>query len=318
MTILHFARRQGISKISERAINLNLCGLYPLCGENSSRVVHANTFRGHLWSVACVATKIKRAVAEHANSSLGKSLRCDAREWRFTVSTGRRIDMNGAAKDVLIPINAKAGVVSGLLLKPANAKALLIFAHGAGAGMRHRFMEACAVNLAEHGIATLRYQFPYMEKRIKRPDAEATLTDTVRAAMTAAKKVAGNLPLFAGGKSMGGRMTSLAAAKEPLEDARGLIFFGFPLHALGKPGAERGAHLAAIKLPMLFLQGSRDGLADLKLLKPLCKQLGKSVELFVVDGGDHSFHMLKSAKRTDDEVLNAITQKAARWIGKNG
>jgi uncharacterized protein len=256
-------------------------------------------------------------VAEHENGSLGKSLPCDAREWRFTVSTGRRIDMNGATKDVLIPINAKAGVVSGLLLKPADAKALLIFAHGAGAGMRHRFMEACAAKLAEHGIATLRYQFPYMEKRIKRPDAEATLTDTVRAAVTAAKKVAGDLPLFAGGKSMGGRMTSLAAAKEPLEGVRGLIFFGFPLHVLGKPGAERGAHLAEVKLPMLFLQGSRDGLADLKLLKPLCKQLGKGVELFVVQGGDHSFHVLKSAKRSDDEVLASVTQKAALWIGKN-
>jgi uncharacterized protein len=226
--------------------------------------------------------------------------------------------MTGAAKDVLIPINAKAGVVSGLFLKPADAKALLILAHGAGAGMRHRFMEACAAKLAEHGIATLRYQFPYMEKRIKRPDAEATLTDTVRAAVTAVKKVAGNLPLFAGGKSMGGRMTSLAAAKEPLEGVRGLIFFGFPLHALGKPAVERGAHLAAIKLPMLFLQGSRDGLADLKLLKPLCKQLGKGVELFVIEGGDHSFHMLKSAKRSDDEVLSAVVQKAAEWIAKNG
>jgi predicted alpha/beta-hydrolase family hydrolase len=225
--------------------------------------------------------------------------------------------MTGAAKDVLIPINAKAGVVSGLLLKPADAKALLILAHGAGAGMRHRFMEDCAARLAKHGIATLRYQFPYMEKRTKRPDSEATLTDTVRAALAAAKKVAANLPLFAGGKSMGGRMTSLAQAKEPLEDVRGLIFFGFPLHALGKPGAERGAHLAEIKLPMLFLQGSRDGLADLKLLKPLCKRLGKSAELFVIEGGDHSFHMLKSAKRSDDEVLAAVTQKAAAWMAKN-
>ncbi|HWH78064.1 MAG TPA: alpha/beta family hydrolase [Candidatus Binatus sp.] len=225
--------------------------------------------------------------------------------------------MNGSARDIQIPVNAKAGVVSGLLLKPVDAEALLVLAHGAGAGMRHRFMEDIAAKLAEQKIATLRYQFPYMEKRTKRPDAEPMLTDTVRAALIAAKKNGGDLPLFAGGKSMGGRMTSLAAAKEPLENVRGLIYFGFPLHAMGKPGAERGVHLAGIKLPMLFLQGSRDALADLKLLKPLCKRLGKAVELFVIEGGDHSFHMLKSAKRTDDEVLDAAVRKAATWIGKN-
>ena len=222
-----------------------------------------------------------------------------------------------SAKDILIPINAKAGVVSGLLVKPQDATALLLLAHGAGAGMRHRFMEDTAAKLADAGVATLRYQFPYMEKRTKRPDSESTLTETVRAALAAAKKVSGGLPLFAGGKSMGGRMTSLAAAQEPLDAVRGLIYFGFPLHAVGKPGAERGAHLAEIKLPMLFLQGSRDGLADLKLLKPLCKQLGKAVELFVLAGGDHSFHMLKSAKPSDDEALGAVVKKAAEWIQKN-
>ena len=200
---------------------------------------------------------------------------------------------------------------------PPSAKALLVIAHGAGAGMRHRFMEDTAAKLAELGVATLRYQFPYMEKRIKRPDAESTLTDTVRAAVATAKKLAGDLPLFAGGKSMGGRITSLAAAKQPLDGVRGLIYFGFPLHAAGNPGAERGNHLSEIDLPMLFLQGSRDALADLKLLKPLCKKLGKYVELLVIDGGDHSFHMLKSAKRSDDEVLGAAVKKAARWIGAN-
>ncbi len=217
-------------------------------------------------------------------------------------------------RDIQFIPNAKSGIVSGLLLMPPNAKALLVLAHGAGAGMRHRFMQESAAKLAEGGIATLRYQFPYMEKRVKRPDSESMLTDTVRAAVAAAKKLAGGLPLFAGGKSMGGRMTSLAAAKEPLDGVRGLIYFGFPLHAMGKPGAERGAHLAAIQLPMLFLQGSRDGLADLKLLKPLCKKLGKQAELFVIEGGDHSFHMLKSAKRSDDEVLSEAAKKATRWI----
>mgnify|MGYP001175412934 FL=1 len=220
-------------------------------------------------------------------------------------------------KDVQFIPNAKSGMVSGLLLMPASAKALLVLAHGAGAGMRHKFMQECAAKLAEGGIATLRYQFPYMEKRIKRPDSESMLTDTVRAAVAVAKKNAGGLPLFAGGKSMGGRMTSLAAAKEPLDGVRGLIYFGFPLHAMGKPGAERGDHLAEIKLPMLFLQGSRDGLADLKLLKPLCKKLGKAVELFVIAGGDHSFHMLKSAKRSDDQALSDAVKKTAAWIKKN-
>jgi predicted alpha/beta-hydrolase family hydrolase len=219
-------------------------------------------------------------------------------------------------KEVQFGVNEKAGAVSGLLLKPENSHALLVLAHGAGAGMRHRFMEAVAVTLADNGVATLRYQFPYMEKRIKRPDSETVLTDTVRAAMAAAKKVAGDLPLFAGGKSMGGRMTSLAAARQSLEGARGLIFFGFPLHAAGKSGAERGEHLAAVHVPMLFLQGSRDALADLKLLKPLCSRLGKRAELFVVKGGDHSFHMMKSAGRSDEDALEEAVKKAVEWIGK--
>ena len=219
-------------------------------------------------------------------------------------------------KEIHFGVNEKAGAVSGLLLKPENAHAMLVFAHGAGAGMRHRFMETVALKLAGHGVATLRYQFPYMEKRIKRPDSETVLTDTVRAAMAATKKISGDLPLFAGGKSMGGRMTSLAAARQPLEDVRGLIFFGFPLHAAGKPGAERGEHLAAVNVPMLFLQGSRDALADLKLLKPLCARLGKRAELFVVKGGDHSFHVLKSAGRSDEEVLDEAVEKTVEWIGQ--
>jgi predicted alpha/beta-hydrolase family hydrolase len=143
------------------------------------------------------------------------------------------------------------------------------------------------------------------------------LTDTVRAAVAAAKKQAGELPLFAGGKSMGGRMTSLAAAKEALDGVRGLIYFGFPLHAAGRASAERAQHLVEVNLPMLFLQGSRDALADLKLLKPLCKKLEKNVELFIVEGGDHSFHMLKNARKSDEEVLNEIVNKVAEWISVN-
>jgi predicted alpha/beta-hydrolase family hydrolase len=207
----------------------------------------------------------------------------------------------------------KAGEVSALLLRPDGARCLLVLAHGAGAGMQHRFMEEIAQRLARRGVATFRYQFPYVEKGRKAPDSEVTLTATVRAAVAAAKKHAGGLPFFAGGKSMGGRMTSLAAAKEPLDSVRGLIFFGFPLHAAGKPSAERGKHLADVTVPMLFLEGSRDTLADLKLLKPLCGRLGKRAELFVIDGGDHSFHMLKSSGRSDDEVLDEAAQKVASW-----
>jgi predicted alpha/beta-hydrolase family hydrolase len=224
---------------------------------------------------------------------------------------------NKAAKDILFAVSEKAGPVSGLLMRPSDAQVCLVLAHGAGAGMRHRFMDAVSKKLAELGVATLRYQFPYMEKRLKRPDLEPVLTDTVRAAIGAAKKHAGDLRLFTGGKSMGGRMTSLAAAKEPLDGVRGLVFFGFPLHAAGKPGAERGNHLADVRIPMLFLQGSRDSLADLKLLKPLCKRLGTKAELFVIEGGDHSFHVPKSSGRSDEDALDAVVKKAADWMRKN-
>lgn len=217
-------------------------------------------------------------------------------------------------REIQFIINPKAGVVTGLLQKPDNSRALLVLAHGAGAGMWHKFMNDTAAGLAERGVATFRYNFPYMEKRIKRPDSEAMMLDTVRAAVATGQKLADGLPLFAGGKSMGGRMTSLAASHEPLANVRGLVYFGFPLHAMGKPGDERGAHLANIDIPMLFLQGSRDGLADLKLLKPLCKKLGKQAELHVIEGGDHSFHMLKSARRTDEQALGAVMDKAAQWM----
>jgi uncharacterized protein len=223
---------------------------------------------------------------------------------------------NNSAKEIRFAVGEKAGTVSGLLLLPPGAKSLLILAHGAGAGMRHVFMQKAAEKLAANGIATLRYQFPYTEKGSKRPDSEAVLTASVRAAVTTAKKYADGLPLLAGGKSMGGRMTSLAAAREPLDGVRGLIYFGFPLHAAGKPSADRGDHLFKIKLPMLFLQGSRDALADLKLLKPLCARLGREAELFVIDGGDHSFHVLKSSGRSDEQALDEAAKKTSSWISR--
>jgi uncharacterized protein len=207
----------------------------------------------------------------------------------------------------------RAGEVSALLARPQNAGALLILAHGAGAGMRHPFMEHISQKLETRGVATLRYQFPYMEKKTRRPDSEATLTASVRAAVAAAQEHAKGLPIFAGGKSMGGRMSSLAAAREPLEGVRGLIFFGFPLHAAGKPSQARGQHLAEVSVPMLFLQGSRDALADLKLLRPLCQSLGKRAELYVIEGGDHSFHVSKSVGRSDDEILDGVAEKIRSW-----
>jgi predicted alpha/beta-hydrolase family hydrolase len=221
-----------------------------------------------------------------------------------------------SAKEIRLTVSEKAGDVTGLFLKPKDTKALLVLAHGAGAGMRHKFMEEICAKLSDRGIATLRYQFPYMEKGIKRPDSEGVLTATVRAAVAAGKNLADSIPVFAGGKSMGGRMTSLAAAKEALDGVQGLLFFGFPLHAAGKPSADRGKHLAEVSIPMLFLQGSRDALGDQKLLKPLCHRLGKRAELFVVDGADHSFHMLKSSGRSDDEVLNEVADKAVSWIAQ--
>jgi predicted alpha/beta-hydrolase family hydrolase len=205
------------------------------------------------------------------------------------------------------------GQVSALLLRPEKAKWLLVLGHGAGAGMHHPFMSNLANALAGVGVATLRYQFPYMEERRKVPDAPAVLTATVAAAVWAAAKAAPGLPLFAGGKSMGGRMTSQAAAQQPLEGVRGLTFFGFPLHPPNRPGAKRAEHLAKVNVPMLFLQGTRDTLADLKLLKPICAKLGERAALHIIETADHSFHVLKKSGRTDEEVLRELAVATAAW-----
>ena len=206
-----------------------------------------------------------------------------------------------------------AGTVSALLTRPANALACYVLAHGAGAGMRHAAMEAIAAGLAERGIATLRYQFPYMEKGSKRPDPPPVAHAAVRAAVAEAAKRCAGLPLFAGGKSFGGRMTSQAQAKAPLDGVKGLAFFGFPLHPAGKPSAERAKHLADVKLPMLFLQGTRDALAELDLLRPVVKGLGRNATLHLAEGADHSFHVLKSSGRNDREVLAEILDAFAAW-----
>lgn len=208
--------------------------------------------------------------------------------------------------------------VSALLLRPGDATALYVFGHGAGAGMRHPFMEAVAAGLARRGVATLRYQFPYMEEGRKAPDRAPVLQATVRAAVDEARRLAPELPLIAGGKSMGGRMTSLAAALEPLGGVRGLAFLGFPLHPAGRPAPERGEHLADVGLPMLFLQGTRDGLADLPLLRLLLSGLRPPPRLQVVEGADHGFHVLKRSGRTDAQVLEEVCDRFAAWAGEIG
>lgn len=206
-----------------------------------------------------------------------------------------------------------AGEVSALLLRPPEASCLFVFAHGAGAGAEHPFMEACSEVLARRGVATLRYQFPYMEGGRRAPNPPPVLMSTVRAAVREAAAAAPDLPLLAGGKSMGGRMTSMAAAGGRLPDVRGIAFFGFPLHAAGRPSSGRGTHLAKVGLPMLFLQGTRDKLADLSLLEPLVSTLRPEPTLHVVEGADHGFHVLRRSGRADEDVLDEICDAFFAW-----
>jgi predicted alpha/beta-hydrolase family hydrolase len=204
--------------------------------------------------------------------------------------------------------------VSGLLQGPRDARACYVLAHGAGAGMAHPFMAAVAKGLAERGIATLRYQFPYMERGSKRPDAPKVAQATVRAAVMQASNLLPGLALFAGGKSFGGRMTSQAQAASPLPGVRGLVFLGFPLHPAGKPSDERAKHLFDVRVPMQFLQGTRDELADLQLLKPLAKQLGARTTLELFEDADHSFHVPARTGRKDPEVLAQVLDALASWM----
>jgi len=208
-----------------------------------------------------------------------------------------------------------AGEVSALLLRPAMAHCILTLAHGAGAGMHHAFLEELAAALAQAGVATLRYQFPYMEQRRKAPDKPAVLTATVQSAMHAAQ-AASDLPLFAGGKSMGGRMTSQAAALGLLPDTRGVVFFGFPLHPPNQPGTQRADHLAKVAVPMLFLQGTRDAFAPLPSICAVCAKLGPRATLLVFEGADHSFHVPKSSGKSDSDALGELAQAAANWAKK--
>ena len=203
--------------------------------------------------------------------------------------------------------------VSGLLEIPNGSKLCLVLAHGAGAGMVHPFMAAIAQNLAARGIASLRYQFPYMEQGQKRTDAAPLCHATVRAAVAAAAQLLPGVPLIAGGKSLGGRMTSQAQAADPLPGVRGLAFFGFPLHPPDKPSIDRAAHLSKVTIPMLFLQGTRDNLADLTLLRPLLGGLENLATLKVFEGADHSFHVLKRSGRSDEEVNAEMIDAFVAW-----
>ena len=205
--------------------------------------------------------------------------------------------------------------VSALLWTPTRPHAGLVLAHGAGAGMTHPFMEAMAERLARRHVATLRYQFPYMERGESRTDPPSVATATVRAAVAEAGRQLPNVALFAGGKSFGARMTSTAAALSPLPGIHGLIFLGFPLHPAGRPSVERAAHLERVQVPLLFLQGTRDALCGVELLGQVLKRLGKQATLRLWDGADHSFHVLKSSGRDDAQVLDEIADAIVAWCG---
>ncbi len=216
-------------------------------------------------------------------------------------------------KEVTIAVDQTISV-SGLLQRPRRAIACFVLAHGAGAGMRHPFMATIADGLADRGVATLRYQFPYLEQGSRRPDPPGRAHATVRGAVAAANRLAPSLPLFAGGKSFGGRMTSQAQAEAPLPRVQGLIFLGFPLHPADKPSDQRATHLAEITIPMLFVQGTRDVLADMTLLAPIVERLGVVATLVPVEGADHSFHVPVRSGRRGPQVLADMLDALSNWV----
>jgi predicted alpha/beta-hydrolase family hydrolase len=221
--------------------------------------------------------------------------------------------MSASAEPLTIELE-DAQHVSGLLIVPPGARACYVLAHGAGAGMAHPFMAQIAAGLAERSVASLRYQFPYVERRAKRPDPPALAQATVRAAVAKAARRLPDFAIIAGGKSFGGRMTSQAQAAAALPGVRGLAFLGFPLHPAGKPSDERARHLSDVRVPMLFLQGSRDALADLALLRPIIDQLGDRASLRVFEDADHSFHVPARSGRRDADVRREMLDALATWI----
>ena len=225
------------------------------------------------------------------------------------------MDMTVNPQPVTFAVN-DAERVSALLQRPPSAQACCVLAHGAGAGMEHPFMTSIADLLPERGVATLRYQFPYMERGSKRPDSPKVAMAAVRAAVAAAARLVPELPLFAGGKSFGGRMTSQAQAALPLPGVRGLVFLGFPLHPPGEPGDARGDHLSRVEIPMLFFQGSRDEFAEFALLQKLAARLGPLATFWMFEDADHSFHVPARSGHTDDEVRTALADALAEWVAK--
>lgn len=221
--------------------------------------------------------------------------------------------MSKSAEAVTLQVD-EASRVSGLLDLPDNARACFVFAHGAGAGMQHSSMASVAGDLSQQGIATLRYQFPYMERGSRRPDPPALCHATVRTAVAEAARLAPGLRLVAGGRSFGGRMTSQAQALAPLSGVAGLAFLAFPLHPAGRPSQERAEHLANVKIPMLFLQGTRDELASLELLEPVVQRLGSRATLRLLQEADHSFHVRASSGRRDPDVRQELILALVHWI----
>ncbi|HEX4618605.1 MAG TPA: alpha/beta family hydrolase [Steroidobacteraceae bacterium] len=230
--------------------------------------------------------------------------------------SGVKVGVASADSSELTSVAVRDGVtVSARLLVPAAARACYVFAPGAGAGMDHGSMRAVATGLAELGVATLRYQFPYRERGARRPDPPPLCHATVRAAVAHAARLLPEVPLVAGGRSFGGRMTSQAQALEPLAGVRGLAFLGFPLHPAGEPSEQRAEHLAKVSIPMLFLQGTRDALADRALMEAAVGRLGARATLSLLEGADHSFHVPARSGRTEPEVLAEVLQRLVGWIG---
>lgn len=212
------------------------------------------------------------------------------------------------------PASREKGVASAILMRPADAKWLLVLGHGASTNMRHGTLQSIAEKLAGAGIATFRYNFPYSEVGGGR-NSNAVCMETIRAAVAAAYQAAGDLTILAGGHSFSGRMTSMATADEPIEHVRGLVFFAFPLHGADKPAIERAEHLSDVSLPMLFLSGTRDKLADLKLLQPVCKKLGGNATLHLLDTADHGFKVLKRSRKSDEDVFDEMARVVTEWVG---
>ena len=219
-------------------------------------------------------------------------------------------------KSLRIKVSKSIGEVSALFYAPLKAQYIMVFAHGAGAGIKNRFMEEVSICLAKHGIATLRFNFPYMEKGKKIPDTKPVCSATVKAAVEKAAKLYPKLRIIAAGKSFGGRMTSTAASEGLLQNVMKIVFFGFPLHPPGKPSTERAEHLFKVTVPMLFLQGSRDALAALDLLKSVCKKIGNKAELFIIEGADHSFHAKKEYGLNDSDIIELMCKEVKRWASE--